>query len=66
MQTDYDESIYTTKIDRSRADYNDRVARAERLARKIEGTTATSAHAAEERVVDHVGTADDGLDEEDK
>lgn len=67
VQTDYDENIYTTSIDRSRPDYNERVARAERLARKIEGSTATSAHAAEERVVDHaIGGAEDGLDEEEK
>lgn len=66
VQTDYDESIYTTSIDRSRPDYNEKVARAEKLARRIEGSTAHSAHAAEERVVDHVGGADDGLDEEDK
>lgn len=66
VQSDYDENIYTTRIDRSRPDYNDRVARAERLARKIEGSAATSSHAAEERVMDHTGTADDGLDEEDK
>lgn len=66
VQTDYDESIYTTSIDRSRPDYNQKVARAEKLARRIEGTTANSAHAAEERIVDHVGGADDGMDEEDK
>lgn len=67
VQTDYDENIYTTSIDRSRPDYSDRVARAERLARKIEGSTATSAHAAEERIVDHaMGGAEDGLDEEEK
>lgn len=66
VQTDYDESIYTTSIDRSRPDYNEKVARAEKLARRIEGSAAHSAHAAEERVVDHVGGADDGLDEEDK
>lgn len=66
VQTDYDENIYTTSIDRSRPDYNEKVARAEKLARRIEGTAANSAHAAEERVVDHVGGADDGLDEEDK
>lgn len=66
VQSDYDENLYTTKIDRSRPDYNDRVARAERLARKIEGSVATSSHAAEERVMDHTGAADDGRDEEDK
>lgn len=66
VHSDYDENIYTTKIDRSRPDYNDRVARAERLARKIEGSAATSSHAAEERIMDHTGAADDGLDEEDK
>lgn len=66
VRTDYDENIYTTAIDRSRPDYNDRVARAEKLARKIEGSAPASAHTAEERVMDHVQGPDDGQDEEDK
>lgn len=66
VRTDYDENLYTTAIDRSRPDYNDRVARAEKLARKIEGSAPASAHTAEERVMDHVPGPDDGQDEEDK
>lgn len=66
VQTDYNENIYTTSINRNDPGYKEKVARAERLARKIEGSTATSSHAAEERVVDHVGAAEDGVDEEEK
>ncbi|KAF3765423.1 hypothetical protein M406DRAFT_216237, partial [Cryphonectria parasitica EP155] len=66
VQSDYDENLYTTPLDRSRPDYKDAVARADRLARKIEGSNATSAHAAEERMMDHVAQGDDGADEEDK
>ncbi|PSR77655.1 hypothetical protein BD289DRAFT_456608 [Coniella lustricola] len=66
LQTDYDENLYTTPLDRSRSDYREVAARADRLARRIENSNATSAHAAEERSVDHLGQTDDGADEEDK
>lgn len=66
VQTDYDENLYTTTIDRNRADYGAKAARADRIARKIESSNATSAHAAEERIVDHVGTGEDSRSEEDK
>lgn len=66
VRSDYDENLYTTTIDRSRPDYNDRLARAEKIARKIEGSAPASAHTAEERIMDHVAGPDDGQDEEDK
>lgn len=66
VRTDYHEDFYTTSIDRTRPDYNDKLARADKLARKIEGTAPVSAHTAEERVMDHAAGPDDGQDEEDK
>ena len=49
VTTNYDEAFYTTTIDRSHPEYKQREARAERLAREIEGSTAMNAHVAEER-----------------
>lgn len=66
LKTDYDENIYTTAIDRSAPSYKARMANADRLARQIERSAPASSHVAEERVVDYVGAADGGLDEEDK
>lgn len=66
VETDYDENIYTTSIDRSRPDYKERLARADQLARRIESSAPASAHTAEERVMDHAAGPDDGQDEEDK
>lgn len=60
----YDEHLYTTRIDTLTHDYAQRLQRAEKLAKEIEGnTTTTDRHVLEERgvVVD-----DSGLDEEDK
>lgn len=63
LKTDYDENIYTTKLDRSHPLYQQREAAAARMAAEIEGGTYSSAHVAEERGI----TVDDsGLDEEDK
>ena len=62
LKTDYDEEIYTTAIDRSNPLYREREARAQQLAREIEGSAAKDAHTREER-----GIVDDGdLDEEAK
>ena len=64
VKTDYDEGIYTTTIDRSNPLYEQRLANAEKIAREIEGDSATNAHMAEER-----GQAlwdDSGMNEEDK
>ncbi|KAL0782615.1 hypothetical protein CaCOL14_000521 [Colletotrichum acutatum] len=68
LKTDYDENIYTTTIDKSHPQYRDRMAAAERKAREIERSLATTAHVAEERVMDYVtgGGDDKGGDEEDK
>lgn len=65
LKTDYDENIYTTAIDRSHPQYKERLAAAERKAREIERTVPTTAHVAEERVMDFAG-GDDQRDEEDK
>ncbi|GAB1312890.1 poly(A)-binding protein binding protein [Madurella fahalii] len=65
LKTDYDENIYTTVIDKSHPQYKERLAAAERKAREIEGSVATTAHVAEERVMDFVG-GEDQRDEEDK
>ncbi|KUI58275.1 hypothetical protein VP1G_05560 [Cytospora mali] len=66
LKTDYDENIYTTTIDRSAPSYKARMANADRLARQIERSAPASSHVAEERIMDYIGGADGGLDEEDK
>ncbi|KAK2606891.1 hypothetical protein N8I77_005614 [Diaporthe amygdali] len=66
LKTDYDENIYTTQIDRSHPSYKARMAKADQLAREIERSNPVSSHVAEERVMDYVGPADGGVDEEDK
>lgn len=64
MKSDYDETIYTTSIDRSNPLYKQRAAAAERIAREIESGSAMNAHMAEERGLE---MADDiGMDEEQK
>lgn len=63
VESTYDEHLYTTKINKNSKDYNERLERAQRLAKEIEGQSTTDKHVLEERgvVVD-----DSGLDEEDK
>lgn len=63
VQSSYDEHLYTTRVNREAADYQERLQRAERLAREIEGLSTSDRHVLEERgvVVD-----DSGMDEEDK
>jgi hypothetical protein len=65
VKTDYDENIYTTTIDRGASDYQQRLAAADKTAREIQQSTPTTAHVAEERIMDFVG-GDDQRDEEDK
>lgn len=65
VKSNYDENMYTTAIDRSNPQYAQRAARAERLAREIESSTATNAHIREERGGQNA-VDDQGLDEEDK
>jgi PAB1-binding protein PBP1 len=64
VKTNYDESFYTTTIDKSHPDYKKREAEADRIAREIEGSTAMNAHVAEER--GGKATDDNSLDEESK
>lgn len=68
VQSDYDENMYTTSINRNHPQYRERIAQAERKAREIERSTATTAHVAEERVMDYVSSGKDNGDdnEEDK
>ena|SRR5579871_4869574 len=62
VQTDYDESFYTTTIDKTNPRYKQIEAEAERIAREIEGSSVMNAHVAEERGVKSLD--DSGLDEE--
>ena len=64
-KSNYDENVYTTAINRNDPQYAQKAARAERLAREIEGSTATNAHIREERG-GYNAQDDSGLDEEDK
>ncbi|KAL2265758.1 hypothetical protein VTJ83DRAFT_6858 [Remersonia thermophila] len=64
LKTDYDESIYTTTINKNHPQYKERLAAAERKAREIERSAPVTAHVAEERIMDFVGG--DDRDEEDK
>ncbi|KAH6990625.1 hypothetical protein BKA56DRAFT_475158 [Ilyonectria sp. MPI-CAGE-AT-0026] len=66
LKTDYDENIYTTAINKSHPQYRERIAAAERKAREIERSAPTTAHVAEERIMDFVGGDDQGENEEDK
>ncbi|ROT43371.1 hypothetical protein SODALDRAFT_37602 [Sodiomyces alkalinus F11] len=66
IRTDYDENIYTTAIDKNHPQYRERMAAAERKAREIERSIPTTAHVAEERVMDHAAGDSRGDDEEEK
>lgn len=66
VKSDFDENIYTTKLDRDHPEYHRRAAAAARIAAEIEGQSSAglNSHVAEER---GIATADDsGMDEEDK
>ena len=63
LKSDYDENIYTTRIDRSNPSYREREAAAIRVAQDIEGTSTSNTHVREER---GMTDEDGGLDEEDK
>ena len=63
LKTDYDENLYTTRIDKSSPSYRMREAEASRIAREIEGDIATNSHMREERGTNQ---DDDGLDEEER
>ncbi|KAG9236220.1 hypothetical protein BJ875DRAFT_372587 [Amylocarpus encephaloides] len=66
LKTDYDENIYTTAIDRSHPQYKQRAADADRKAREIEQSVTTNSHVAEERIIDNLARASNGLNEEEK
>lgn len=66
LKSDYNEDIYTTKIDKSHPLYKQRLAEADRKAREIERSVTNNAHVAEERIQDYVGGDGNGADEEDK
>ena len=61
IRSDYDETIYTTAIDRSNPLYNLRAQEAARIAREIESSAATNSHVREER-----GLEDDGDEDEEE
>ncbi|KAI1311713.1 hypothetical protein F5Y03DRAFT_286746 [Xylaria venustula] len=66
IKTTYDENIYTTAIDKSHPQYKERLAKADKAAKEIEGSATTTAHHAEERQMNFAGGDDAGDDEEDK
>lgn len=67
VKSDYDENMYTTAINKNHPQYQQRLAQAEKKAREIERSAATTAHVAEERVMDYVSGKDNANDnEEDK
>lgn len=66
IKTTYDENIYTTAIDKSHPQYQERLAKAEKAAKEIEGSIPITAHQAEERQMNFAGGDDAGGDEEDK
>jgi hypothetical protein len=64
VKSNYDETYYTTTIDRSDPQYAQRAARAEKIAREIEASSTLNSHVREER--GGQAGADEGGDEEDK
>ncbi|KAJ2667033.1 poly(A)-binding protein binding protein [Coemansia sp. RSA 1199] len=65
LTTDFDEEIYTTKLDRTRADFKERERQAIRIAQEIQSAPFLNSHVAEER--QEMAAGDDGnMDEEDR
>ncbi|KAE8271073.1 hypothetical protein A4X09_0g1249 [Tilletia walkeri] len=64
VKSNYDEDIYTTKLDRSGKDFKERERNAERLAREMLTAVSNNPHLAEERNQATAGAA--GADEEAK
>ena len=62
VRSDYDENMYTTRIDKSNPLYPMRLAEANRIAHEIEADSSTNAHMREERGQGE----DDGADEEER
>ncbi|KAJ8508803.1 hypothetical protein ONZ45_g8961 [Pleurotus djamor] len=63
VKTQFDEELYTTKLDRSAADFKERERKAQRIANEIMGTSTNNPHLAEER---NQNVDDSGINEEDK
>ncbi|CAO3597290.1 unnamed protein product [Absidia cylindrospora] len=64
LKTDFDEELYTTRLDRSAPDYKDREKWAIEKANEIQRSTTNNPHMLEER---NLTSADDsGMDEEDR
>ena len=63
-KTNYDENVYTTRLDRSTPTYTAELERASRIAAEIEGTASDNSHMREERGLVAPATGDQ--DEEDK
>ncbi|CAI5758401.1 unnamed protein product [Candida verbasci] len=63
IKSTFDEHLYTTKIDKNAPDYQQRLERANKIAKEIESQQTTDLHMLEERglIID-----DSGIDEEDK
>lgn len=65
VKTNFDEDLYTTKLDRNAADFKERERKAQQIANEIMGSSVSNAHVREERTMDHVD--DNGTtNEEDK
>lgn len=64
VDTDFDEEIYTTALDKSDPDFKRKEAAAKRMADEIERSTTTNIHVAEERGV--AVPNDAKMDEEDR
>jgi PAB1-binding protein PBP1 len=64
VKTGFDEEVYTTKLDRSGADFAEREKRAQALANEIMRGTTNNSHVLEERVMNSVDN--NGVNEEDK
>lgn len=65
VRSNYDETFYTTTINKNDPEYAARAARAEKIAREIEASSALNSHVREERG-GHNAADDAGGDEEDK
>ncbi|KAF9468085.1 hypothetical protein BDZ94DRAFT_1318189 [Collybia nuda] len=63
VKTQFDENVYTTKLDRSAADFKERERNAQRIANEIIGSATSNPHIAEER---NLNVDDSGINEEDK
>ncbi|GJJ72528.1 hypothetical protein EMPS_04886 [Entomortierella parvispora] len=63
VRTDFDEELYTTRLDRSGADFKAREQYAIQIANEIQQTASSNVHMQEER---GLAVDDSGLDEEDR